>query len=406
MKLSHIAETLPGSQILAMSNAIKVKIKNGEKIFNLTVGDFDPELFPIPAELEQAIIHAYLLQQTNYPAADGDPVLRNAIASFTRSFQGLDYDADEVLVGSGGRPLIYTLYRTIVDPGDKVIYPVPSWNNHYYTQFVGGIPVSIETTAENFFMPTAEQISPHVKDSKLLALCSPQNPSGTGFTKEGLKAICDLVMEENKNRKDKFLYILFDQMYRLLTYANNVHHDPVVLCPEIRPYVIYVDAISKSFAATGVRVGWAMGPAPILEKMKGMLTHVGAWAPKAEQKGVAAFLMNRESVKNFLEIFKAGLEARLKVLYEGIQMLKMQGFPIDAIEPQAAIFLTVKIDIPDAHVLLLEEAGIGILPFFVFGSAADSQWYRISVGTCKLEDIPAILEKLKGVLERCYESVK
>ncbi|MDB5199210.1 MAG: aminotransferase [Chitinophagaceae bacterium] len=399
MKLSHVAATLPGSQILAISNTIKERIKSGEKIYNFTVGDFDPEIFPIPAELEEGIINAYLQKHTNYPQAGGNEDLREAIASFTKTFQHINYDAGEVIVGSGGRPLIYALYRTIVDPGDKVIYPVPSWNNHYYTKFVGGTPVEIETTAENCFLPTAQQIAPYVSSAVLLALCSPQNPTGTGFTKENLKSICDMVVEENKFRSDneKKLYVLFDQMYWLLAYGSNKHYDPVSVCPAIKPYVIYVDAISKSFAATGVRVGWAMGPLAILDKMKAMLTHAGAWAPMAEQKAVASFLMNTDAVKKFLHTFKTALEERLQLLYNGIQTLKLQGYPIDAIEPQGGIYLTIRIDIPDAQIRLL-NAGIGVLPFSVFGAPENSPWYRICAGTCKKEDIEVMTGKLRMLL--------
>ncbi|MEP7376030.1 MAG: aminotransferase class I/II-fold pyridoxal phosphate-dependent enzyme [Chitinophagaceae bacterium] len=400
MKLSRIAETLPGSQILAMSNAIKQRKQEGEVIYNFTIGDFDPKIFPIPDELEEAIVNAYMGRHTNYPMAEGNLDLREAIASFTQTFQGITYDATEVLVGSGGRPLIYALYRTIVDPSEKVIYPVPSWNNQYYAKFVGGIPVEIETTAANHFMPTAADIAPHVNDAVLLALCSPQNPTGTTYSEHNIKAICELVLKENKRRStgEKKLYILFDQMYWLLTYGANQHHDPVSVCPEVRPYVIYIDAISKSFAATGVRVGWAMGPAAILNKMKAVLSHVGAWAPMAEQKAVAGYLLNTPAIETYLLRFKKQLEERLQMIYHGILALKEEGLPVDAIVPQAAIYLTVKIDIPDAHTVLLEEAGIGILPFSVFGADKDSPWYRISVGTCKKEHIAPMLDKLKKAL--------
>jgi len=400
MKLSTIAETLPGSQILAISNSIKERIKAGETIYNFTVGDFDPHIFPIPEKLEEEIVNAYLRKFTNYPMAEGNLDLREAIASFTKAFQRIHYDPSEVLVGSGGRPLIYALYRTIVDPGDKVIYPVPSWNNHYYTQFVGGVSVEIQTTAANHFMPTAEEIAPHIKEAVLLALCSPQNPTGTTFKKQNIKAICELVLEENKRRSDseKKLFILFDQMYWLLAYGSNQHHDPVSVCPDIRPYVIYVDAISKSFAATGVRVGWALGPSAVLNKMKAILTHVGAWAPMAEQKAVARFLVNSPAIEEYLHVFKERIEERLQLIYNGILSLKQEGFPVDAIAPQAAIYLTVRIGLPQAHTLLLKDAGIGILPFAVFGAASHSPWYRISVGACKKEDIALMLEKLKKVL--------
>lgn len=400
MKLSFIAETLPGSHMLVISNSIKERIKAGETIYNFTVGDFDPHIFPIPEVLEEEIINAYLRKFTNYPMAEGNLDLREAIASFTQTFQGIDYDPSEVVVSSGGRPLIYAIYRTIVDPGEKVIYPVPSWNNHYYTKFVGGVAVEIQTSAANHFLPTAEEIAPHVKDAVLLALCSPQNPTGTTFKKENIKAICEGVLEENKRRQgnEKKLYILFDQMYWQLTYGTNQHHDPVSVCPDIRPYVIYVDAISKSFAATGVRVGWAFGPSAVLDKMKTILTHVGAWAPMAEQKAVAHFLLNAPAVTEYLSAFKAQLQERLQLIYNGFICLKQEGFPVDAIAPQAAIYLTVRIGLPQAHILLLKDAGIGILPFAVFGAPGHSPWYRISVGTCKKEDIAPMLASLKKAL--------
>jgi len=400
IKLSHLAETLPGSQILAISQAIKERINNGETIYNLTVGDFDSSIFPIPEKLEVEIVRAYLQRHTTYPAAEGDPSLRSSISTFAAKFQGLQYAPEEIICGSGGRPLIYALYRAIVDPGDKVIFPVPSWNNHYYTQMVGGIPVEIETTEKTQFMPTAELLRPHFKDAVLLALCSPQNPTGTCFTKDGLQQICDLIVNENKRREEgqKKLYLLFDQMYWLLTYGNTKHFDPVSVCPAIKPYVIYIDAISKAFAATGVRVGWALGPKPVLDKMKAILTHVGAWAPMAEQKALAGFLQQEEEVQIYLRTMRHEINFRLEKIYKHIQRLKSEGYPIDAISPQGAIYLTVKIDIADGHEVLLNEAGIGVLPFSVFGSSKKSRWCRISVGTCHKQDIGQMLQKLKRVL--------
>lgn len=400
MRLSQLADRLEGSQILAISKAIKERKAAGEYIFNYTVGDFDPELFPIPEFLLEEIIKAYLQGYTNYPAAEGNFDLREAIALFTQSFGGPEYQPEEVIVASGGRPLIYAFYRCIVDEGDKVIYPVPSWNNQYFTILTNGIPVEIATGADNKFMPTAAQIEPHVKGAVLLSLCSPQNPTGTVFEKEELKRICELVVKENEGRKkdEKKLYVLFDQMYWLLMHGQNEHHSPVVICPDIKPYLVYVDAISKSFAATGVRVGWALGPSVIIQKMKAMLSHVGSWAPMAEQKATAKFLSNPNAIQEYLLSFKREIVKRLHRIYDGIMKLKKEGYPVDAIDPQAAIYLSLKIDIPGADKLLLNEAGIGLLPFRVFGSTAESSWYRISVGTCREQDIDLMLEKLKRAL--------
>src|SRR5687767_2159764 len=239
MKLSHLAETLIGSEIVKLGGEIRDKIRAGEKIYNFTVGDFDPAIFPIPLALEEEIITAYRNHFTNYPAAEGNLDLREAIAHFLKEQEQLTYKASEILVASGGRPLIYSLYRAICDKEDKVVYAVPSWNNNHYTHFVGGEHIVIEARSENNFMPIAEDIVPQIDGAVLLALCSPQNPTGTTFTKKALEDICDMILEENKKRQGKKLYLLYDQMYGHLTYGSIQHFDPVSLRPEMKDFTIY-----------------------------------------------------------------------------------------------------------------------------------------------------------------------
>ena len=115
-----------------------------------------------------------------------------------------------------------------------------------------------------------------------------------------------MVLEENDRRSEheKKLFVMYDQMYWHLTYGKIEHYNPVSLRSEMRHYTIFIDAISKVFAATGVRVGWSFGPAAILTKMKAILTHIGAWAPMAEQKAVAHYLGNRADIKKWLAKFK------------------------------------------------------------------------------------------------------
>lgn len=416
MKLSYLSETLIGSEIVKLGGEIREKIRQGERIYNFTVGDFDPAIFPIPKELEDAIVEAYRKHFTNYPAAEGNLDLREAIRSFIKDSEGLDYSNQEILVASGGRPLIYALYRAICDKGDKVIYAVPSWNNNHYTHFVGGEHIVIQATAENNFMPTADDLRPHIKEATLISLCSPQNPTGTTFSKTGLEAICDLVLEENKRRSDaeKKLYVMYDQMYWHLTYGDIQHFDPVSLRPAMRDYTVYIDAISKVFAATGVRVGWSMGPSTIISKMKAILTHIGAWAPMAEQKAVAYFLQNRNAISQYLSHFKAEIEERLRRIYNGLMLLKGEGLAVDAIAPEAAIYLTIKIDgagktdgsgkkletQADVTAYILNTAGLAVVPFYAFGAEKTSPWYRLSVGTCKKEEIEEMTGKLREALQQ------
>lgn len=416
MQLSKLADTLIGSEIVKLGGEIRALQQQGAKIYNFTVGDFDPNVFPIPTLLKDEIIKAYQNNFTNYPAAEGNLDLRESLVEYIKEFFNINYTTDELLVAGGGRPLIYAIFRTILDKGDTVLYAVPSWNNNHYTHFVEGKHVLIPTDASTKFMPTAEGITPFIKEANLLCLCSPQNPTGTTLSAEELQKICDLVLAENQRRGDnqKPVYIMYDQMYSQLTFDGVTHAHPVGVCPAIMPYTIYLDAISKSFAATGVRVGWAFGPSVIISKMKAILTHLGAWAPMAEQKGTAVFLKNKEAIVTYIDTFKKEIAYRLEAIYKGLLDLKRQGYAVDAIAPEAAIYLTIQFDLVGKHTAqqvllekqsdvtsyLLKEAGLAIVPFSAFGAEATSNWYRLSVGTCKKEDIEAMLAALSNALAK------
>ena len=413
-KLSNLAETLIGSEIVKLGGIIKDKISKGEQIYNYTIGDFDSSEFPIPALLRTEIKKAYDEGYTTYPLADGEIDLRKSVAEFLKNKQQLDIDISEILIAAGGRPLIYAAYRAIVDKGDKVIYPVPSWNNNHYTHFTEGEHIKIEALQENNFMPMAEQIRPHVKGAALIALCSPLNPTGTVFKKQDLLEICDLIIEENEQRKEgeKKLHLLYDQIYWTLTFGDIEHFNPITLRPKMKEYTVFIDGISKAFAATGVRVGWSFGPKHLIAKMKAINSHVGAWAPMAEQKAVAKFLVQETEVNEYLNAFKKEIDYRLRNIYDGFIALKNEGFSVDAISPQAAIYLTVKIDLvgktindvvfenqPAVTEYILNEAKLAMVPFSSFGAKAESSWYRISVGCVKKEEIAEVFKKLKAALE-------
>ena len=182
----------------------------------------------------------------------------------------------------------------------------------------------------------------------------------------------------------------------------------------MKEFTIFIDGISKAFAATGVRVGWAMGPANLIAKMKAINSHVGAWAPMAEQIATAKFLLQTENVDSYFVTFKAEIAERLQRIYEGFIQLKAAGFAVDAIAPQAAIYLTVQLQLVGKKDLagkvlqdqkavteyLLNEAKLAIVPFTAFGASVNSTWYRLSIGTCKKEEIVEMLDKLKEALQQ------
>jgi aspartate aminotransferase len=415
-KVSEMAENLIGSEIIKLAGEVKAKMDKGEKIHNLTIGDFNPKIFPIPTELKNEIIKAYQNEETNYPPANGIQELREAVSRFLHTREGLEYNANQILISGGARPLIYAVYQTLLDPQDKVLFPVPSWNNNHYTHLSRGQQIFVETTPENKFMPTAAELKPFISDASLLAVCSPLNPTGTTFTEQGLKEICEMVLEENRKRgaSRKPLYLLYDQIYWTLTFGDTQHVDPVTLCPDMKNYTIYIDGISKSFAATGVRVGWAFGPQKIIDKMKSILSHVGAWSPKAEQVATAKYLKDDKAIDTYLTSFKDEVNQRLVAFYNGIIDLKNQGFNVDAIAPEAAIYLTVNFNLvgkttadgkllastADVTAYLLDEAKIAIVPFNAFGSSKDSTWYRLSVGTAVLSEIDGLFVQLKAALSK------
>lgn len=415
MKVSTKAGTLTGSEIIALAGEINERKKKGEKIFNLTIGDFDPAVFPIPQELEEYIIGQYRAKQTNYPSGDGMPELREALSRFMRNRGGLDYSPAEFLIAGGARPLIFAAYQTLVNPGESVIYPEPSWNNNHYVHLTDGTHVRIPTTPEQNFMPSAQQLEGKLEDAALVALCSPLNPTGTVFSEEQLTSICDLILAENKRRgpEAKPLYLLYDQIYWMLTFGETRHFDPVSLRPEMKPYTVFIDGLSKCFAATGVRVGWAFGPAEVINRMKAVMSHLGAWSPKAEQLASAQYLSNDAAVDAFMNTFLAAVHRRLQGFYEGIQMLKSKGHKVDAIAPQAAIYLTVQFDLKgrttaegtvletnrDVHKYLMNVAKVALVPFYAFGAPETSAWYRLSVGTVKETEIAEVIQALQGALD-------
>jgi aspartate aminotransferase len=414
LKVSEKAETLIGSEIIKLAGEINEKIKQGEKIYNLTIGDFNAKLFPIPAQLKTFITEAYLNDETNYPPADGMLQLREQVGAFLKHYENLDYHTNEILIAGGARPLIYATFLTLVNPDEKVIFPVPSWNNNHYCHLHQAQQIIIDAIPENNFMPTAADIKPYLAEAAMVALCSPLNPTGTVFTKETLTEICDLILEENKRRgpEQKPLYLMYDQIYWMLTYGNTVHYNPVSLRPEMKDYTIFIDGLSKAFAATGVRVGWTFGPKRIIDKMKSVLGHIGAWAPKAEQVAVANFLKSNSDIDTYLELLKGKLYNSLNKLYQGFISLEKEGFAVKAIQPQAAMYLTVQFNLkgftlPNDEViertsqitsLLLNQAGFAIVPFSAFGAPSDSTWYRISVGNCNENEISEMIEKLRIVL--------
>ena len=411
---SALAGSLVGSEILKIAADVRALAADGRDICNLTVGDFSPTEFRIPQRLEQGIVDALRRGETNYPPSDGILPLREAVRSLYRRELGFTPDLASVIVTAGSRPGIYATYRSLVDPGDRVVYPTPSWNNNHYVHLVSGVRVPVPCDASSRFLPTRASLEPVVRDARLLALCSPQNPTGTAFTAGELRDICDLVVEENARRggDERPLYLMYDQVYWTLTFGGVRHVHPIGVCPDVAPYTIYVDGISKALAATGVRVGWLVAPTDLAGPMSGLLGHVGAWAPKAEQSAVASFIADAEALRSYRDRMVAGVRERLDLLFQGFEAMRAAGLPVEAIAPEGAIYLSVRVALagrvaPDGTRLdsddavrryLLRAAGVAVVPFQAFGVAGETGWFRLSVGAVSPEQIARMLPRLRDAV--------
>lgn len=416
-RASAMAKSLVGSEILRIAADIRTRVTVGERICDLTVGDFDPRYFPIPELLGQGIREALARGETNYPPSSGLLSLRQAVQRFYARELGLEYPLESVLIAGGSRPAIYGTFRTLCDPGDRVVYPVPSWNNNHYVHMLGAEGVPIDCGPLTRFLPTRAAVERLLPGARLLCLNSPLNPTGTALARDVLLGICEAVVSENAGRVvrgERPLYLMYDHVYWMLCFGGTVHVTPPELVPEMARYTVFVDGISKAFAATGVRVGWAVGPTDVISRMSAILGHVGAWAPRAEQVAVAQLLDNPGAVREYQAGFKRGIQARLDRLHRGLQALQAAGLPVETVPPMGAIYVAARIHpfgrrTPDGAELrtnddvrryLLAAARLGVVPFQAFGAPADDGWFRLSVGAVAESDLDDALGRLEEALRR------
>jgi len=413
--LSDCVRGLQESGILKITRGVRAMIARGETVVNLTVGDFDPRYFPIPKKLSQAIQNAIARGETNYPNPEGILVLRQAISDYVFRTSGVRYPLESIVVCSGGRPVLYGAYRAVVNPGDKVLFSVPSWQNDAYSGLTGAESIVVEASAETGFQPTVDQLEPYLSEAAMLCICSPGNPAGTVMTRQQLKDILDAVVAENKNREAQGrrpLFILHDQMYGSLVSKGQEHVYPAAVVPECARWLISLDGVSKAYAGTGLRLGWMLVPPAVGSRIRDLLSHAGAWAPRAEQVGVAEFLQDEEAIAEFRKEMDARLADRLQALHRGFDDLKKAGYPVDSINPQGAIYFSAQFRLhgksvggkvietdDDIRVLLLEKAGAAVVPFQAFGVQENTGWFRLSAGAVSMDEIEALFPRIRAFLD-------
>ena len=254
--LTPLAQGIEDSKIRAIASEVWALQAQGVEVCNLTIGDFLPAQFPVPSAFMDRMVEEARAGQTNYTPSDGLPELKRAIADQYARELGIDFGPTSVVVGAGARPLMWAAYQAFLQPGDGFAYGVPSWNTQYYDYLFQCRGLVMVGQPESRFLPTVDQVDQVLPHARMLVLNSPLNPTGTAYRPEELEPVCQALLAENQRRERDGrppCMMLYDQVYWTLTGAGQQHAHPLGLVPQLAPYVIYLDAISKSLAATGLR---------------------------------------------------------------------------------------------------------------------------------------------------------
>lgn len=288
----------PSATIAVTQMARELKAQ-GKDVISLSVGEPD---FDTPQNIKDAAIAAIARGETKYTPVAGIPELRKAIADKFKRENGLDYKPEQVIVGTGGKQILFNAFMATINPGDEVIIPAPFWVS--YPEMIalcGGTPVYVETTIENNFKLTAEQLDKAITPkTKWFMFNSPSNPSGAAYSKDELKALTDVLM------KHSHVWVLTDDMYEHLVFGDFVYYTPAQVEPALYERTLTMNGVSKAYAMTGWRIGYAAGPLPLIKAMdmiQGQQTSgacsVAQWAAVEALNGPQDFIT--ESKKAFEE---------------------------------------------------------------------------------------------------------
>ena len=283
LSLSNIGLGIAPSATLAMDTKAKELIASGYDVIKFGVGEPD---FDTPEFIRNAAKEAIDAGKTRYTAVAGTSELRREIAKKFERDNGLVYDPmGEIIVSSGAKQVIYTALCALINPGDEVILPSPCWVSYpEMVRMAGGVPVLAPTCPEKGFVFTADEIRPYVTEkTKALILNSPSNPNGCILSREILQGLADLAVE-------KSFYVISDEIYEKLIYDGEEHVSIASLGEKIKEQTVVVNGVSKTYAMTGWRIGYAAGPRAVIKTMTSYQSHAASNANSIAQAAAAAAL--------------------------------------------------------------------------------------------------------------------
>lgn len=297
--LADVLSKVKPSATIALTQAARDLRAKGKDVISLSVGEPD---FDTPANIKKAAIDAINRGETKYTPVSGIQPLREAIAAKFKRENGLDYKWSQTIVGTGGKQILFNAFMATINPGDEVIIPAPYWVS--YPEMValcGGTPVALMTSIDNGFKVTAEALEKAITPkTKWFLFNSPSNPSGAAYTRAELKALTDVLV------KHKHVWTLTDDMYEHLVFGDFVFTTPAQVEPSLHDRTLTMNGVSKAYAMTGWRIGYAAGPDHLIKAMdmiQGQQTSgacsIAQWASVEALNGPQDFI--RESKKVFEE---------------------------------------------------------------------------------------------------------
>lgn len=391
IQLANRVQSLTPSSTLAITAKAKELREKGLDVIGLGAGEPD---FNTPDFIIEAATKSMKEGLTRYTPSGGLPALKKEIIKKFKEDQGLEYTEEEIIVTSGAKHSLYTLFQVILNKGDEVIIPSPYWVSYpEQVKLAEGVPVIVEGREENQFKITPDELREAITDrTKAVIINSPSNPTGMIYTSEELKALGEVCLEKN-------ILIVSDEIYEKLVYGDHKHVSIAELSPELKEITIIVNGVSKSHSMTGWRIGYAAGNKQIIKAMTNLASHSTSNPNTAAQYGsITAYAGSDEPVQKMKEAF----EERLNKTYE--QLIQIPG--ITCIKPQGAFYLfpnvseAVKLtgcaDVDEFAAKLLEEALVAVVPGTGFG-AKDN--IRLSYAT-SLENLEEAVKRIRQFVEK------
>lgn len=389
--LSNRVQQIKPSPTLAVTSRAAELRAQGKDVIGLGAGEPD---FPTPHHIKDAAIKAMQAGHTTYTAVDGTASLKQAIINKFKRDNGLEYQANQILVSCGGKQSFFNLSLAYLNEGDEVVIPAPYWVSYPdMVKIAGGVPVIIKTTQAERFKINAQQLEDAITEkTKLVVINSPSNPSGVAYTKAELKALADVLI------KHPNILIATDDMYEHILWSEEGFANILNACPELYSRTIVMNGVSKAYSMTGWRIGYVGGPVELVAAMKKIQSQSTSNPTSISQYAAEEALNgSQDCVAEMLQAFKQRHRFVVDTLnqIDGIKCTDSDGtfyaFPDFSGAMQKA---GIESDVEFAEALL-NKANVALVPGSAFGTP---NHMRLSFAT-SMEKLSTALERIKDAID-------